>query len=264
MHALLNRSALHPALPTECVSANVVADLDHIQYPGIFGTGFFAKQGRQVFYFSALHCLQVNPGGAVPAFPTLMIPYRHTGSTSSPDDFVRIETAFTIGGDDPADRLDLVACPVLPSSRLRDFKHLLARSVKLPQSGAWLDEYIASQQGHAAIAAGSYAGYVIGHPRASPRNAITYGDAGSDSVISTEAVVIQGKVAFSGLSGHLALRLESVSCGLSGFSGSPVFAPISVQAKRCFSLIGMAVCGSTQALNLIPVGRLLDAINSDA
>lgn len=264
MTSLLDHSALHLELPTECVSANVIVDLEHVQYPGIFGTGFFAKQGQQVFYFTALHCLRKNPVSESPEFSTLAVPYRHTGVTTSPDDFIQVETAFTIGEPGSVEQTDLVGCPVLPAKRDKDWEHLLSRAARLPASGKWLDEYLASQQGQAAMATGSYAGYVIGHPKDSHGNEIRYGESEAVAILSTEAVSIEGKVSFSNLSGHLELHLGPLPFSLSGFSGSPVFAPVATPRGRQFTLLGIGVCGSSQSLNFLPIGRLLEAIDSNA
>lgn len=264
MPSTLNRDALHSELPTDCASANVVVDLDHIQYPGIFGTGFFAKRNREVFYITALHCMRANPGGDPPTVGTLMVPYRHTGSTNSPDDFIQIDTGFTIGGSALDDCVDLIAFPVGKAKRSQDFNHLLARCAKLPTSASWLEDYMASEHGRRAIESGQDSGYAIGHPRGSPRNAIAYADEGGESVVSTEAVVLEGRVTQSKLHGHLALQCDPSPYGFPGFSGAPVFAPIETPTGQRFALIGMAVCGSTHALNFLPVGRLLEAITSDA
>ena len=259
-----NFDALHSELPTDCASANVVVDLDHIQYPGIFGTGFFARRNREVFYFTALHCMRTNLGGDPPTFATLMVPYRHTGSTNSPDDFIQVSTAFTIGGYAPDDFIDLIGCPVEDAKRSQDFNHLLARCAKLPASAAWLEDYMASAHGRRAIESGQHSAYTIGHPRGSPKNAIAYADEDGESVVSTEAVVLQGRVTQSKLPGHLALQCDPSPYGFPGFSGAPVFAPVETPTGRRFTLLGMAVCGSTQVLNFLPVGRLLEAVTSDA
>ena len=229
MPPTLDRAALHTELPTECASANVVVDLEQIQYPGIFGTGFFARRNNEVFYFTALHCMRTNPGEDFPKFATLMVPYRHTGKTNSPEDFIQVDAGFTIGGSAPTDWLDLFVCPVANTTRSEDFSHLLARCAILPASGAWLDDYMASEDGHRAIGSGQNAGCVVGHPRGSPRNAIAYAEEGGESVVSTETVVLDGRVAQSKLQGHLALLCDPSPYGFPGFSGSPVFAPVQTQ-----------------------------------
>lgn len=263
MPSPLNLAVLHTELPTECASANVVVDLSFIDYPGIVGTGFFARRDREVFYFTALHCMRINPAGDTPKFAMLMVPYRHTGRTNSPDDFIQVDKAFTLGGPAPEDWLDLIACPVQATDRTEDFEHLLARCAKLPASGAWLDDYIATARGRSAIASGCYSAYVVGHPQRSPRNAIDYADHGGESVVSAEAVVLEGRIAHSNLQGHLQFRCDPSPYGFSGFSGAPLFAPIDTPTGRQFALLGMAVCGSTLALNFLPVGKLIEAITSD-
>ena len=195
---------------------------------------------------------------------TLAIPYRYTGFTDSADDFIQVEDAFTIGSPDSFDEVDLVAYPVLEPKREDDWSHLLSRSAKLPESGDWLDEYLSSQSGRTAIAAKSNAGYVIGHPRDSLGNQILYGDDASESVVSTEAVVLEGKVTFSQLPGYLELHFQSAPISMPGFSGAPVFAPVATPQGRQFVLIGMCVCGSSRALNFLPVGRLLEAAIGNA
>lgn len=263
MPSTLNRDALHSELPTDCVSANVVVDLNYIQYPGISGTGFFVKRNCEVFYITALHCMRANPGGDPPRIGTLMVPYHHTGSTISQDDFIQVNIGFTVGSSALDDCVDLIAFPVGKSKLSQDFDHLVARCAKLPASSAWLEDYMASEHGRRAIDSGKCSAYAIGHPQGSPKNAISYADEGGESIISTEAVVLEGRVTKSTLDGHLAFQCDPSPYGFSGFSGAPVFVPIKTHTGQQFALLGMAVCGSMYTLNLLPLGRLLEAIASD-
>lgn len=266
MRVPFDKSLLHSGIPTECATANVVADWKHLEFPGIFGTGFFARRDRDIFYFTALHCLRSDTTSIKPSFNLPLIPYRHTGKTSSPEHFIQLDTGFTI--DQYRDQelqgsIDLIGCPILQPTRSKDFKHLLSRSAKLPSSGAWLEDYMISIDGQKALDAGDLSALVIGFPRGSPRNGIHYAEQNQESLISTEAVVLLARVGFSELED--CLRLEPSECpyDFQGFSGSPVFARISSDNGPQYALIGMVVCGSSTSLNFLRVGRLIDAIKSD-
>lgn len=261
MRAHLASGALHSSLPTDCVSANTMVDGLNVEYPGISGTGFFVRLDRRVFYFTALHCLRPGPASQAPRLATLMVPYRHTGSTTSPDDFVQFEDGHTLelfldGVWD--DSIDLIACAVKPA-RVCDYQHLLARSAKLPASAAWLDAFLQSDHGRQQLATGELAAVVVGFPRHSPNTAITYGGDTFRGLVKTEAMVVSATVGSSALQDCLTVTPTGCPYPFSGFSGAPVFARVASRHGPQFALLGMVLCGSSSSLNILRVGRLLEA-----
>jgi hypothetical protein len=267
MNTPVPSATLHSGLPTDCATANTIADRLNVEYPGIAGTGFFARLERKVFYFTALHCLRSGPANPAPALPTLMIPYRHTGQTASPNDFVQFEAGYTLeqyvdGTWD--DSVDLLACPVKQPARTKDYQHLLARSAKLPSQAEWLDEFVQSEEGERQISAGNLAAVVIGFPRESPNNVIHYGSAGVPTSLQTEAVVVSATVSRSSQPDCLSVTPIGCAYAFPGFSGAPVFARIASRHGPQYALLGMVLCGSSTVLHVLTVGKLLEAAVGDA
>ena len=266
MQPVLDSTILHSGIPTECVSANTIAAGSQFEYPGIAGTGFFARRERQIFYFTAMHCVRAGPASPRPALATLMIPYRHTGRTASSDDFVQFESAYTLEqflDGEWQDTVDLITCPVKEPSRSRDLRHLLGRSAKLPPSADWMDTYLASPAGSEALARNSLAAVLIGFPRGSPNTFIAYADTPAESLLRAEALVVPVTVGRSSLTDCFAIEPAGCPYPYSGFSGSPVFARVAPPHGPQYTLIGMVVCGSTSVLHVLRVGRLLEAAIGD-
>lgn len=267
MPRLLDSKALHSGIPTECVSANTVVCEAQLEYPGIAGTGFFGRREQQMFYFTAVHCVRAGPASPKPTFATPLIPYRHTGSTDAPEDFVQFESAYTLEiflGSDWQDTVDLIAYPVIPPTRARDHRHLLGRSAKLPSCARWLETYLETLPGSRALAEKSLAAVMIGFPQQSPNNSIEYADSPSPSVVRTEALVLAAIVGPSSIPGCVAIEPKDCPYGFAGFSGSPVFARIAGTSGPQYALIGMVVCGSKSVLHILRVEKLLEAAIGDA
>lgn len=258
----LHQNDLHRKLPTECVFPNVsAAHWDQLEYPGIFGTGFIAKRGRTVYYFTALHCVISSSQNKELTFPTLLLPHRLTGLTTGAEDFVQIESARTM--PDPLDKsewVDLVAFSIGEGNKPADYEKLLQRAAILPAFGEWLDTFTSSAEGQGQLASGDLLAYVIGCPRDSDKTSVSYGEFGSETVISSEVVQLIGKVTQGNLFGHFTFTPDQCPHSLSGFSGSPVFASISNNQSPKFALLGMVDCGSKTSLNFLPIGRLVELI----
>lgn len=259
--------ALNSGIPLECATANTITDGVLLDYPGIAGTGFFARRDRKIFYFTALHCVRCGPASLRPTLASLLIPIRHTGHSTSADDFIEFGDTYRLEqylDGQWHDSIDLLVCEVRPPRRPQDFQHLLTRSAKLPRSAKWLQEFLASPTGLALAAERSLAGVIIGFPRSSPLCNIDYGEPGAETFIQTEAVVIPALVGFSDQPDFLSVEPIDCPYEFSGLSGSPVFAKVASSNGPQYALIGMVICGSSTTLNALRLEMLLEAAPGDA
>jgi hypothetical protein len=264
---MLALDALHITLPTECVCANTIAKADLLSFPGISGTGFLARRGQRAFYFTAMHCVRAGPATSRPQFPTLMIPIRHTGRTSAPEDFLSFGTAHTIEqylDGEWHDTVDVIACEIdLPQAE-GDRLHVLNRCAHLPPNGTWLEDFLASENGQRQLREGRLSATAIGFPRASENNFVAYDSPSADAIINTEGVVLPCLARESSLPSCLAIRPLASEVRLSGFSGAPVFARISTGSQSRYALLGIVVTGSETELHLLRVTVLTEAALGDA
>jgi hypothetical protein len=264
---MLALDLLHETLPTECVSANTTCHADLLNFPGISGTGFLARQGERVFYFTAMHCVRPGPAVPNPQLPTLMIPIRHTGTSSKAEDFLSFATAHTIEqylGSEWQDTVDVIACEVeLPESEA-DRNHILGRCAYLPSSGAWLEDFVSSEDGRRQLATGGLSVVAIGFPRASANNRVDYDTPKADAIISTEAVILPCLASESTQPACLAIRPLASEVPCSGFSGAPVFARVAVGRQSRYTLLGIVITGSAAMLNVLRLSALTEVALGDA
>ena len=264
---MLTADLLHDALPTECVCANTTAYADALNFPGISGTGFLARRGKQVFYFTAMHCLRPGPARPAPELPTLMIPIRHTGETSSPKDFLSFASAHTIEQYLDAewqDTVDVIACEVEMPDVTADRDHVLGRCAYLPSSGAWLESFLASEDGQRQLRTGELSAVVLGFPRASPNNRVAYDTPDADAFISSEAVLLHCLASESSQPSCLTIQPLEPEIRCSGFSGAPVFARVATSSQCRYALLGIVITGSATHLNVLRLTALTEAALGDA
>jgi hypothetical protein len=196
-----------------------------------------------------------------------MIPIRHTGNTSAPEDFLSFATAHTIEhfvDGEWQDTVDVVACEIELPQDGTDRNHILGRCAHLPSTGAWLESFLASGDGQRQLRTGELSATAIGFPRASPNNRITYDTPEADAIISTEAVVLSCLASASSQPACLAIRPLAPELPCSGLSGAPVFARITVDGKSRYALLGMVITGSATYLNVLRLTALTEAALGDA
>ena len=264
---MLTVDLLHDTLPTECVNANTIACPELLYFPGISGTGFLARQGEKVFYFTAMHCLRAGPAVPKPQLPTLMVPIRHTGKTSAPEDFLSFASVHTIEqylDGEWYDTVDVIACEVELPQVGADRNHILGRCAYLPPNGAWLEDFLASEDGQRQLRTGELSAVAIGFSRASSNNSVDYDSPDADAVISTEAVVLPCLVSQSLQPSCIAIWPLAPEVSCSGFSGAPVFARVEAYGQSRYALLGIVITGSKTHLNVLRLTALTEAALGDA
>lgn len=259
---MLTTDLLHDALPIDCVCPNTIALATALHQPGISGTGFLARHGVQVFYFTAMHCLRSGSAELKPELPTLLIPIRHTGETSSANDFLSFSSGYTLEqyvGTEWQDTVDVIACEVEIPQPLIDREHLLGRCAKLPLSGGWLESFLASEEGDRQIQSESLHAVVVGFPAASENTFVDDDEQDADAVISAEATVLNCTVSKSSQPSCLAIRPLTPGVRFPGFSGSPVFARVAAKGGKQYALLGMVITGSSSHLEVLRLSVLSNA-----
>lgn len=196
-----------------------------------------------------------------------MIPLRHTGSTSSHEDFLSFKSAYTVEqylNGEWQDTIDVIACEVEMPSVAADREHLLSRCAYLPSSGEWLENFLASEEGQRQINAGNLSAIAIGFPSSSPNTGIDYDIPNADAKISTEAVVLHCLASKSSQTSCLAIHPLASDVQFPGFSGAPAFARITAAGQSRYALLGMVITGSATHLNVLRLAALTEAALGNA
>lgn len=138
-------SFVHPGLPNNCISPNILSEKDLEEYPGMAGTGFIARRADKLYYITARHCLTKDHHADVGLLAsTLHIPIRLEGRTDKTSDYLQFEHALSLKHNSeelPGELIDLLVLPIGKPVNEKDRKYLLSRAVKLPPTGQWLDGF---------------------------------------------------------------------------------------------------------------------------
>jgi len=249
-----------------CITPLVVTHPEFGRYPGVAsGTGFFARVGREVFLFTALHCLEsVTPPIDYQAMSKrLTIPFRLEGRTRCTSDYVLFDHATRLANNgNLEDFVDVVALHVRPE-RSSNHQQLLSRAVKLPPTGLWLNKFANLEQVQAAMDAGDRIDFVvIGFPNEGTTTSIEYGTETPE--ITTQPAQFTGNLRRSELDHCLLLRDSTWPHKHSGFSGAPVFVQWDSEHGKLSALAGLVICGSDDFLHFIEVSTLVRATERNA
>lgn len=230
-------------------------------YPGFSsGTGFFVRRGREVYFLTALHCLDLKDQG-IPfqeMADHLTIPFYVTGATRTATDYVRFDLARKLAEDeDHSSLLDVVALRVKEEKKSHH-QHLLSRAAKLPPTGDWLNRFSASDLGQEAVTDGAIQAVVMGYPNEGTVTSIDYDGALPDVLfqhVQFDAILRRSPL-------DNCFRLDQVSWpgALAGFSGSPVFIHFTNRHGKQAALAGMIIRGSNGICHFIEISILVEAV----
>lgn len=253
----------HSGIPRSCIAPLVRVTPEAAAYPGASGTGFFAKARGELFFFTALHCLESPTGSlsADEAAQQLLIPYRTDGSLRHPDDYVRFDNLTRLAeGPARTSFFDVAALHVTPG-RTANHRHLLSRAAKLPPSGLWLDEFASLDQAAQWMhQRGSLPATVIGYPNEGTGTAISYPDDHCNTLtIEAQPAEFLGHLRPSPLDHCMLLDGSTWPRSHSGFSGSPVFFQWDSPHGRLSTLAGMIICGNSSSLHFVGISTLVRA-----
>lgn len=255
---------VHSTSPDDCASPNVLTSEGFEDFPGFYGTGFFARRADEVFYITARHCLTTDPKINVASIAaSLHVPYSLSGKTETSEDCVAFDEIISVAHNSdeiPGRFLDFVVLTVRRPSVQKLYEKLLERAVRLPVTGQWLDSFITHplvQEGM-----GGRSGIVctvVGYPKEGSVSAIDYPD-GSPVEIVSQSVKASGRL--SSASSFDRCRLDDISWkgDYNGFSGSPVIVAVPNAGSVNYALAGMVVTAGAQKMHFIRVGLIVDAL----
>ncbi|MHB1333309.1 MAG: hypothetical protein ACYCY1_11990 [Sulfuriferula sp.] len=257
-------SFVHKAYPAECISPNLLSIEGIEEFPGFGGTGFFARREDEVFYVTARHCLSKQQNFDIARLAAgLHIPYSLTDSTPTTTDYVQFGEAITLKHDSddiPGNFVDVVVLtinrPAMPSL----YEKLIARAVKLPPSGQWLENFVQHP-----IAKDDYENgkgirfTVMGYPKAGTASKIEYPD-GQPVEIVTQAAKFSGHLGRGTGPDRYTLNDVSWQEDLNGFSGSPVIVGFRNGDGDNYALAGMLVSGGGQKAQFIKISLITEAM----
>jgi hypothetical protein len=254
-------SFIHNEYPVECISPNLLSIEGIEAFPGFGGTGFFARRGDAVFYITARHCLTKQQDVDITRMVVgLHIPYSLTGSTSRTTDYVQFGEAITLKHDSddiPGRFVDVVVLtinrPAMPSL----YDKLIARAVKLPPSGKWLENFVQHPVAKVYYETGKGIPFTaIGYPLDGTVSKIEYPD-GQPVDIVTQSALFSGHLGRGTGPDRYMLNDVSWQGDLNGFSGSPVI----VRYGDNYALAGMLVSGGGQKAQFIKISLITEAVN---
>ena len=259
----------HSGIPRACITPLVMTQPGLEAYPGVAsGTGFFARRAREVFLFTAMHCLE-SPHPTTSYLTTskqLTIPFRLKGHTRRSHDYVLFDFATRLAEDATLKTfVDVVALHVRPE-RESNHKQLLSRAAKLPPNGLWLNRFANLDQVQVAMDAGERITFVvIGYPNEGTTTGVEYDDASvTPPEVNVQPAQFTGNLRRSVLDHCLLLQDSSWPHKHSGFSGSPVFVQWNSEHGNLSALAGLVVCGAHDRLHFIDVATLVRATERES
>jgi hypothetical protein len=258
-------SFVHSGFPKACVSPNLIVGNDDCEWPGFWGTGFFARRGADLSYITARHCLASANLSVEEMAARLHIPYRLNGRTKEEEGCVRFSSSISAkhhSEDVPGEFIDLTVLRVGAPGKDKDRKHLLSRAAKLPPKGAWLRRFA----GHPYISdlirrceGMQLTGF--GYPLVGSATQIEYVDDDPTQLeVVTQSVAFRGRLTTGAFEDRLGLAAITWEHDLNGFSGSPVFAEFKNEHGRQCALAGMIVTGGNARAQFLRVDVIAAAV----
>lgn len=257
-------SFVHPTYPTDCVSPNLMSLEGNEEYPGFGGTGFFARRGNDVFYVTARHCLTKRQDIDIAGLAArLHIPYALTESSRTTDDYVKFDKAISLKHDSddiPGAYVDVLVMTIHRPADASLYAKLLARAVKLPPSGVWLDNFVQHPTIKPDFDIGKGIRFTaIGYPSEGTASKIEYPE-GQPVEIVTQSAKIAGHLGKGTGPDRYMLNDVTWDGSLNGFSGSPIIVGFKNQDGHNYVLAGMLVSGGSKKAQFIRISLITEAL----
>lgn len=230
------------------------------EYPAIQGTGFFCSKNGSIFYVTARHCLTKDHRRDVAEFAVLLrIPYTETNEFDKKT--VAFDSVFSVthqSEEIPGTYLDAVAFRVSESIGPELMSVLLQRSIHLPPSGEWFNNFIHSDIAKPAYEEGNKIPLIgMGFPLAEPYSQVYYPNDESElTEINVKAISFKGEIGKGIYADRVKLNDITWPGNMDGMSGSPMFVHFTLNGKEAFALAGMLVTASGGSGQLIRIDVL--------
>jgi hypothetical protein len=259
-------SFVHPAYPTDCVSPNLMSVEGIEEFPGFGGTGFFARRGNEIFYVTARHCLTNQPDADIASLAArLHVPYSLTASSVTTNDYVQFDEVISLKHDSddiPGQFVDVLVMTIRRPAEPGLYETLLARAVKLPPNGRWLDNFVQHPTVKPDFDSGKGIRFTaIGYPKEGTASNIEYPE-GQPVEIVTQAAKIDGHLGKGTGIDRYMLNDVSWDGDLNGFSGSPIFVGFRNEEGDNYALAGMLVSGGPKKAQFIRISLVTEALKT--
>lgn len=259
-------SFTHSTYPTDCASPNLISAEGIEEFPGFSGTGFFARRDDEVFYVTARHCLSLDPDADISSFvQRLHVPYTLTDSTESTNDHVQFNEVISLKHDSeeiPGKFVDVLVMTIRRPTSTGLYETLLARAVKLPPKGQWLDNFVQHPTVKPDFDNGKGIRFTaIGYPKEGTASDIKYPE-GKPIQIVTQQAKIDGYLGKGTGIDRYMLNDISWDVDLNGFSGSPVIVGFNNEYGQNYALAGMLVSGGSKKAQFIRISLITEALKT--
>ncbi len=140
------------------------------------------------------------------------------------------------------------------------YEKLLARAVKLPPNGQWLDQFVQHPIARSDFEAGKGIRFsVMGYPNSGTASKIEYHDNQPVEIV-TQSATFSGYLGRGTGQDRYMLNDLDWPGDLNGFSGSPVMVGFRHVEGRGYALAGMLVSGGGQQAQFIRISLITEAL----
>jgi hypothetical protein len=259
-------SFVHPTYPTDCVSPNLISLEGIEEFPGFGGTGFFARRDDEVFYVTARHCLTKQLDADIAKLAgRLYVPYTLTASTLTTDDYVQFDEVISLKHDSddiPGQFVDVLVMTIRRPADTILYEALLARAVKLPPNGRWLDNFVEHPTVKPDFDKSKGIRFTaIGYPNNGTASSIEYPEGQPAEIVTQSAKIIGNLGKGTGIDRYM-LNDVSWDGDLNGFSGSPIIVGIKNENGHNYALAGMLVSGGQRKAQFIRISLVTEALKT--
>ncbi len=246
---------------SEYISFNLLENKECEEYPGIYGTGFFIKTIKNIYYITAKHCLFNSNSDQNSDIPKLMVPVNtNTGTNFEKEEFLVSFSEYVMEEEIfDYDAEDFIIFVVDKEKNEQDYEVIEKRafyiSFQLYMDMDSLLNYLMTEKKTV---------YIKGFPR-------TETDVCYDSkIIRLGLCEFTGEVVSSPCVNYY--EIENINWkdkdkGFNGFSGSPVYAfPRFFNSEPITILLGMLITGTIHKcrfLSITPIFDLIKRIEQD-
>ncbi len=246
---------------SEYISFNLLENKECEEYPGIYGTGFFIKTIKNIYYITAKHCLFNSNADQNSDIPKLMVPVNtNTGTNFEKEEFLVSFSEYVMEEEIfDYDAEDFIIFVVDKEKNEQDYEVIEKRafyiSFQLYMDMDSLLNYLMTEKKTV---------YIKGFPR-------TETDVCYDSkIIRLGLCEFTGEVVSSPCVNYY--EIENINWkdkdkGFNGFSGSPVYAfPRFFNSEPITILLGMLITGTIHKcrfLSITPIFDLIKRIEQD-
>lgn len=237
------------------ISFNLLENKECEEFPSCFGTGFFIKTTKNIYYITAKHCLLNSAADQNTEIPKLMIPVNtNTGTNFEKEEFLVSFSEYIMEEQtDDCDAEDFIIFIVDKEKNEEDYEVIEKRafdvSLYLSENMDRLLNYLATEKKTV---------YIKGFPRT--ENDICY----DSKIFRLSLCEFTAEVVGSPCVNYYEIEnmdWKGKEEGFAGFSGSPVYASIGfLNLEPRPTLLGMLINGTSHKCRFLSIIPIFDSI----